>query len=458
MKATTNKIKAMVTLLAITLLATVGLSAQNYDDDIYYIPSKDEVKKKHTIRTERTNTYRKYPKKQGNSFDAAQERYVQALENKQNEANSDYDDSESWIQDTQGLAHKRDLNKKISLYNRGKVTSNAYYDGEYNDSEYSEPMNITYIYIRPNYLHLRPSMNWNCNKWYPSPYPYPYAYYYNGFYNWEDYYYYYNYGYNHYYDSYYSNWYYRSHWYGYPRHYWGGWYAPNYYYGYYDYYGYYNPYNYYPHRYYYKKRNYGQRPVQYSSRTGQFRRNSYNQHRGATSYTSASSQRGNTRGVTRVRRYSDNITRNLNTRFSPSHSYSTRRSNYSTSRPSSYTRSATRTSNYRRSPNTATRRRTTITPRRNSTSTYYRRSSDNTSTYRRSSAPRMYRSSTRVSSTRRSTPSTYRSSSSSNSTRRSSSSSSYRTSTRSSYAPSRSSSSSSSSSSTRRTTNTSRRR
>ncbi|PIF04950.1 MAG: hypothetical protein CSA36_08970 [Draconibacterium sp.] len=42
---TTNKMKAIVTLFAVMLLATVSVSAQNYDDDVYYIPSKKKAKK-----------------------------------------------------------------------------------------------------------------------------------------------------------------------------------------------------------------------------------------------------------------------------------------------------------------------------------------------------------------------------------------------------------------------------
>lgn len=260
MKTLATKLPAMMTFVAVFLLTVVGISAQSFEDDVYYTPSKDAKKKKEqpkVVRKEYKNAYQ-LRKKKVDDFESAQEKYAKMLRENETDKDTAYTPTEgtaNWVYETQGLESKKKINEEVSLYTKSNVK--IYVDDE-DEEEYVlwQPSAVTQVSVYPRY-----SSRWyfsNHFVWgsYYNPY---HTFYFDPYWDYDYY------GYNSYwhrpyrYYSYWNNPYYYNPWaYGYG-HYYGSYYGYPYYGG-----GYYNYGHYYGNPYYgtgyYRPRNYGQRP------------------------------------------------------------------------------------------------------------------------------------------------------------------------------------------------------
>lgn len=249
------------------LMSNVSIS-QDYDDDIYYIPSeKTELSNDKETDIQSQKYARENNKKR--DFSKAQRDYLQMLsKNKENTKTQKKElDEESWVYQTEGLQLKNDREKALSFQNREYVRSN-----NHNNQYDNEQGNVTIIVQTPPRYYRNYSSSfwfdwfWNDSFFYDDyDYAYlthyryyrPYHYnYYHGYWNRP---YYHNYG---YYGSY-------GYGYNYWSHYHSPYYSPYYhsYYPYSSYYSYGYPY-YYP---YYTNRyrrpyNYQKRPDNYIGR------------------------------------------------------------------------------------------------------------------------------------------------------------------------------------------------
>ncbi len=394
MKRVITKISTTVTLFAVLLLVTISVSAQTYQDDVYYTPSKDKSEKTKTekVSKKERKTYRTTNKAE--DFSAAQARYAEMLSKKEREAKqmqsySNEDTSESWITETQGLAMRDNLNRELSLYNRGGVDAdnpNAIYYTEDDDYELWQPTTVTHVYVSPSSYW---GFGWNLY----SPYyyhPYGYYSYYDPFYwdaypYWRGYY------------GYHSPFFYG----GFYSHYWGAYHHPRYW-GwrghYYDPYygrGYYGDY----YSNHYRRYKYGRAPREFSSgNNSQYRRNS--------PYSSRREVDNNAyrrTGATTNRRYSSSYRRS-------SLSHRSSGDNVGITRTG---RTVTPNTNIRRSVDNMGYQRQMPSRRITDSGSSYRRSSSSTDRGIRPSNTKIYRRSSSPSSYRRSSSSMMRSSSSS---------------------------------------------
>ncbi|PVX51875.1 hypothetical protein C7377_0166 [Balneicella halophila] len=293
MKTLLKKTNDAVVLFAFFLLGTVGISAQTYQDDVYYSPSKDTSKKvekpKIVKKKEVKRTYRANDKAE--DFSVAQEKYAQMLREKQEDSNyaqNTYEEEVTWVEDTQGLTPKHEIQKEVSLYNTGDVNAdNPQADAYYEDSYVLwQPTTVTRVYAQPRfYSNFYFGFNFGWGGAYYSPVYRPY--------------------YTHYYDPFYWDYYYSPYW-GNPFYYG---YSPFYSSWYYPYAGwrhrYYTPYyrydSYYYTKYYRDHYTYSQRPREYSNRSKNSRRQSLISDR-RTNNSSAKAQR--VRAENMNRRYS----------------------------------------------------------------------------------------------------------------------------------------------------------
>lgn len=424
MKTFVKKINTAVALTAVFLLATVGISAQTYQDDVYYSPSKatsSKAKKTKDVKKEVNKTYRTNDKVE--DFSTAQQRYAKMLKEKQKDSKQAeaYDETESWVYSTQGLTPKQEINKEVSLYNKGNVSADNPNADSYYDKDYVlwQPAKVTRIYMRPRW----------CSSFY-----FGFNYGWGGIYH--------NPYYNPYYWDYYPYWGHPYYSYHYAPYYYNNWHTPywrhHYYYGY-D--RYYND-NYYRNHYY----SYRQRPQEYShANRNTYRRNAVLKQRQNVvkpdNQSVRSGQRNTRYSATTYRRkpatnthklpnsgFKKEVSRANSQKTAPS---TTRRTynNVVHQGKAPYTRRIENSkTNYRRSTSTPRRntqiyRRTTNTKMKNSTPTIYRRTTtprrtNSSGTYRRSTSqpnrtsyrtPARTSSSTRSSSpsstSRRSTPS-----------------------------------------------------
>lgn len=502
MKTLTTKLPKIMTLVAVFLLAVVGLSAQSFEDDVYYTPSKEAKKKKEqskVVKKEQRSTYRVTEKK-ADSFASAQERYAKMLRENQADktdkttAYTPTDGEVSWVYETQGLESKKKINKEVSLYTNSNVK--IYVDDEDDDEEYLlwQPTTVTQVSVCPSY-----SSRWHFSShfvWgnYYNPY---YNFYFDPFWDYGYGYY----GYNSYwhrpyrYYSYWNNPYYYNPWsYGYG-HYYRPYYGHPYYGGGYHNYGHYYGNSYYGSG-YYRSRNYGQRPQEtytQGRRTTERRDVVRPQRQGNSAEMQRVAANAHTAGYQSAgRRYSSGITRQSTQNVrgggelphsglkkagetaqrssATNNSYSTRRAsntmfqgkapytrqledNRQTIRRASDTptRSSVGTSSYRRTSSTSSRQQVnrTYNPRRSAPAIYRKTTTPSRSTYRsRTSSPSRSTYVSPRSSTRRSSAPAYRSTSSPSrssysppsSTRRSSVNTPTRSSRSTSVSPSRSSS------------------
>lgn len=311
MKTLVQKINTMVTLTAALLLTTVGLSAQTYQDDVYYSPSKNTSKKKvvqpkKDVRKEAKRTYRATHEVE--DFSTAQQRYAKMLSEKQKESSNAkaYDETESWVYNTQGLTKKQDIQKEISLYNRGNVNADNPDADTYYEDDYVlwQPVKVTRVYTQP---HWYSNFYFDFNFGWGDVYYHPYNYGYYSRYYWDDYY--------SYWGDYYAPYYrwHRPYWSSYYGHIgWRDYYSPHYYYQHY-----YNPYcdyggygNYYNSRYYHDNYEYKQRPQEFSDDiTNTYRRNAARAEQ-ARDASAANFQRERAENMNR--RYSSDIYRRRN--------------------------------------------------------------------------------------------------------------------------------------------------
>lgn len=379
MKTLFKKNTDAVTLIAVFLLGTIGTFAQTYQDDVYYSPSKDtskKVEKPKDVNKEVKKTYRSNDKVE--DFSAAQESYAKMLSEKHNNTTPTtertYNEKKSWVANTQGLTQKQDIQKEISLYNRGNVDAdnpNNDYDEEY---VLWQPTKVTRVYVQqPLYSDFYFGFNYGWGGIYYQPYYYRpyYTHYYDPFY-WDSYYYWrtpYYYG---YYTPNYWGWhgsYWRHHYYG-PA-----------YYGYNDYYydryyrnGYYND------RYTYKQRS-----------------NEFSDIRNRRRNTASVRQQQDARSSARGERVS---AENANRRYSTYRRTATSNNRISTNNPNirrgtssenAVNRSYSSGNTYRRSSNIVHQGKAPYTRNIERTSNTYRRSEINSPRIDRSSQSTNYR-------------------------------------------------------------------
>lgn len=417
MKTFVKKINTTVALTAVFLLAIVGVSAQTYQDDVYYSPSKatsSKTKKTKDVKKEVNKTYRTNDKVE--DFSTAQQKYAEMLKEKQKDSKHTeaYDETESWVYSTQGLTSKDEINKDVSLYNRGNVSADKPNADSYYQKDYVlwQPAKVTRLYMRPRWCSsFYFGFNYGWGGIYHNPYYYN-PYYWNYYPYWGHPYYSY-----HYVPYYYNNWhtpYWRHHYYGYDRYYNNNYYRNNYY-------------------------SYRQRPQEYShTNRSTYRRNAVLKQRQSVVRNNNQSARPGQRNT----RYSTTTYRRkpaTNTHKLPNSGFKkeVRRANTQKKAPATtrrtfnnvvhqgkapYTRRIENSkSNYRRSTSTPRRSsqiyRRTINTKKNNTPTIYRRTTtprktNSSGTYRRSTSQpnrTSYRTPARTSSsTRSSSPSTSR--------------------------------------------------